>query len=263
MVEADPMRLAQVFSNLLINAAKFTDAGGDIRVDVARQDGHVVVCVKDSGIGMSPELLNKVFDMFVQGETTAARSGLGLGLTLARDIVEFHGGTIQGRSEGPGRGSEFAVTLPLANVGSMASTVVACVDSSTAQAPRVPSRTRVVVIDDNKNHTLSLQKLIQAMGHEVRVAYDGASAMKLLVNFVPDFALIDLGLPRINGYDLARWLRQQPQLREITLIAQTGWGREKDRKQARDAGYDHHLVKPIDPQQLAAILSQSGTMRET
>jgi CheY-like chemotaxis protein len=145
----------------------------------------------------------------------------------------------------------------------MASTVVACADSSTAQAPRVPSRTRVVVIDDNKNHTLSLQKLIQTMGHEVRVAYDGASAMKLLVNFVPDFALIDLGLPRINGYYLARWLRQQPQLREITLIAQTGWGREKDRKQARDAGYDHHLVKPIDPQQLAAILSQSGTMRET
>ncbi|HEY1231808.1 MAG TPA: PAS domain S-box protein [Candidatus Binatia bacterium] len=263
MVEADPMRLAQVFSNLLNNAAKFTEAGGDIRVDVARQDGQVVVRIKDSGIGMSPELLNKVFDMFVQGETTAARSGLGLGLTLARDIVEFHGGTIEGRSDGPGRGSEFAVTLPLANVGSVAATVAASSDPATTVAPRVQSRTRVVVIDDNKSHTLSLQKLIEAMGHEVRVAYDGASAMKLLVNFVPDFALIDLGLPRINGYDLARWLREQPQFREVTLIAQTGWGREQDRKQARDAGYDHHLVKPIDPQQLAAILSQSGTKRET
>lgn len=265
MVEADPMRLAQVFSNLLNNASKFTESGGDIRVDVERQDSHAVLRIKDSGIGMAPELLNKVFDMFVQGETIAARGpgGLGLGLTLARDIVEFHGGTIEARSDGPGQGSEFVVTLPLLKIAAVASTEVAGSDPATTVAPRSQSRTRVVVIEDNKSHALSLQKLLQAMGHEVRVAYDGVSAMKLLVNFVPDFALIDLGLPRINGYDLARWVREQSQLRRVTLIAQTGWGREEDRQQARDAGYDHHLVKPIDPQQLAAILSQSGKERES
>ena len=186
-----------------------------------------------------------------------------MGLTLARDIVEFHGGTIEARSDGPGQGSEFVVTLPLLKIAAVASTKVAGSDPATTVAPRVQSRTRVVVIEDNKSHALSLQKLLQAMGHEVRIAYDGVSAMKLLVNFVPNFALIDLGLPRINGYDLARWLREQPQLREVTLIAQTGWGREEDRQQARDAGYDHHLVKPIDPQQLAAILSQPGVKRES
>jgi CheY-like chemotaxis protein/two-component sensor histidine kinase len=272
MVDADPARLEQVFSNLLNNASKFTESGGDIRVDVERQDSYAVIRIKDSGIGMSPELLRKIFDMFVQGDTTAGRNpgGLGLGLTLARDIVEFHGGSIEARSDGPGRGSEFIVTLPLANVGAVTSadadadmaTTLAESDGATTVAPRMQSRTRVVVVDDNKSHALSLQKLLQAMGHEVRVAYDGVSAMKLLVNFVPDFALIDLGLPRINGYDLGRWLREQPQLREVTLIAQTGWGREEDRKQAREAGYDHHLIKPIDPQQLADILSQPGSNRE-
>lgn len=188
IVEADPMRLAQVFSNLLNNAAKFTESGGDIRIDVERQDSYAVFRVKDSGIGMSPELLCKVFDMFVQGETIAARGpgGLGLGLTLARDIVEFHGGSIEARSHGPGRGSEFIVTLPLANVGAVASedrdpdraTTVADPGAATMVAPRMQSRTRVVVVDDNKSHALSLQKLLQAMGHEVRVAYDGASAME-------------------------------------------------------------------------------------
>jgi signal transduction histidine kinase/CheY-like chemotaxis protein len=266
MVEADPARLAQVFSNLLNNASKFTESGGDIRVGVERQDSHAVIRITDSGIGMSSELLRKVFDMFVQGDTTAERNpgGLGLGLTLARDIVEFHGGSIEARSDGPGQGSEFIVTLPLAKVGAVASadadadmaTTMADSDAATMVAPRPQSRTRVVVVDDNKSHALSLQKLLQAMGH------DGVSAMKLLVNFVPDSALIDLGLPRINGYDLARWLREQPQLREVTLIAQTGWGREEDRKQAREAGYDHHLIKPIDPQQLADILSQPGSNRE-
>jgi two-component system, chemotaxis family, CheB/CheR fusion protein len=262
-VEADPMRLAQVFSNLLNNASKFTESGGDILVDVERQDGHAIVRIKDSGIGMSPELLRKVFDMFFQGDTSAARSpgGLGLGLTLARDIVEFHGGSIEARSDGPGRGSEFIVTLPLANLGGVVSADVAPSDPVTTAASQGRSGTRIVVVDDNKSHALSLQKLLQAMGHEVRVAYDGASAMKIITNFVPDFALIDLGLPRITGYDLARWLREQPQLQEVTLIAQTGWGREKDRQQARDAGYDHHLVKPIDPQQLAAILAESETKR--
>lgn len=263
IVEADPSRLAQVFSNLLNNAAKFTESGGNIGIDVERQDSRAVVRVKDSGIGISPELLPKVFDLFVQGDAIAAHGtgGLGLGLTLARDIVEFHGGSIEARSDGPGRGSEFVVSLPVSNV--VASTDVGDGDPATMVASQARSRTRIVVVDDNKNQALSLQKLLQAMGHDVRIAYDGAGAMKLMANFVPDFALIDLGLPRINGYDLARWVREQPQLQDVTLIAQTGWGREEDRKQARAAGYDHHLVKPVDPHRLAAILLQSERKPET
>jgi len=264
MVEADPTRLAQVFSNLLNNAAKFTESGGHIRVAVERQDGRAVVRVKDSGIGISPELLPKVFDMFVQGDMMAERThgGLGLGLTLARDIVEFHGGSIEARSEGTGRGSEFIVSLPLSDVP-LSTEVTDSADPAKMTAPQARSRMRIVVVDDNKNQAQSLQRLLQAMGHDVRVAYDGASAMKLMTNFVPDFALIDLGLPRMNGYDLARWLCKQPQFQHVTLIAQTGWGREEDRKQARDAGYDHHLVKPIDPQRLAEILVQSGPKPKT
>jgi PAS domain S-box-containing protein len=263
MLEADAMRLAQVFSNLLNNAAKFTESGGDIRVNVAHQDGQAVIRVKDSGIGISPELLPKIFDMFVQGNTIIDRThgGLGLGLTLARDIVEFHGGSIEARSAGAGQGSEFIVSLPLLDIPT--STEVTDSDPAKTMPRDARSRTRMVVVDDNKNQALSLQRLLEAMGHDVRVAYDGSSAMKLMANFVPDFALIDLGLPRINGYELARWLREQPQLRNVTLIAQTGWGREEDRKRAREAGFDHHLVKPLDHERLVQILAQSGSNKES
>jgi CheY-like chemotaxis protein len=258
MVEADPTRLAQVFSNLLNNAAKFTEPGGDIRADVERQDTHVIVKIADTGIGISPELLPKVFDMFVQGKTISERThgGLGLGLTLARDIVEFHGGRIEANSEGAGRGSEFIVSLPL-SVAPLSTEVTDTDDPTKMMAPQARSRMRVVVVDDNKNQALSLQRLLQAMGHDVHVAYDGVSAMKLMTNFVPDFALIDLGLPRINGYELARWLREQAKFRHVTLIAQTGWGREEDRRRAREVGFDHHLIKPIDHQRLVEILVEA------
>jgi PAS domain S-box-containing protein len=258
MLQADPMRLAQVFSNLLNNAAKFTESPGEIRLDVERQDDQAVVTVKDSGIGISPDLLPKIFDMFVQGSTIIERKhgGLGLGLTLARDIVEFHGGTIEARNAGPGQGSEFIVSLPLSEVPT--STDVTDSDPSKSIPRDGQSRTRIVVVDDNKNQALSLQRLLQAMGHDVRVAYDGTSAMKLMVNFIPDVALIDIGLPGINGYELARWLREQPQFRNAILIAQTGWGRDQDLEQAREAGFDHHLVKPVDHQRLVQILALSN-----
>jgi CheY-like chemotaxis protein len=216
--------------------------------------------VRDSGVGIAPELMPKIFDMFVQGDGIAERAhgGLGLGLTLARDIVEFHGGSIEAMSEGAGRGSEFLVSLPLSEVP-LSTAVMSADNPPKIMVPQARSQMRVVVIDDNKNQASSLQRLLQAMGYDVRVAYDGASAMKLLTNFVPDFALIDLGLPRINGYELARWLREQAQFRNVILVAQTGWGREEDRQRAREAGFEHHLVKPIDPQRLAEILAQSSS----
>jgi PAS domain S-box-containing protein len=261
MLEADPMRLAQVFSNLLNNAAKFTESAGNIRVDVQRQENQAVARVIDSGAGISPKLLPRIFDMFFQGSTVTERKygGLGLGLTLVRDIVEFHGGNVEARSAGSDQGSEFIVSLPLSDVTSL--TEPTETDSATATSRTGQARPRIVVVDDNKNQALSLQRLLEAMGHEVRVAYDGSSAMKLLGNFVPDFALIDLGLPRISGYELARWLRDQPQFQSVTLIAETGWGREEDRKRAREAGFDHHLVKPIDHQRLVEILAQSVQVR--
>lgn len=261
IVDADPMRLAQVFSNLLNNAAKFTPAGGDIRVTAERQGNQAVVRVKDSGIGIAPELMPKVFDMFVQGETVTERShgGLGLGLTLARDIVQLHGGTVQANSDGVGHGSEFVVSLPLA----MGPRPVergrsAAIKMAAGSPPR-----RIVIVDDSKNQVLSLERLFKRMGHDVRVAYDAAGAVRVMEEFLPDFALIDIGLPGVNGYDLARQLREQAQFRNVTLIAQTGWGREEDRNQARDAGFDYHLVKPIDHQRLAEILTNPGSRRES
>lgn len=255
MVEADPMRLAQVFWNLLNNAAKFTEPGGNIRIDVERQDSHATIRVKDSGIGIAPELLPRIFDMFIQGSTLAQRQygGLGLGLTLARDLVELHGGTIEAKSGGSGQGSEFIVSLPLAEIEPWISTTQSV---TTMTMPTPAQSTRILVVDDNKNQALSLQRLLQTMGHDVQVANDGPSAMKLTASFVPDVALIDLGLPIMDGYELARRLRQQPQFRNIVLIAQTGWGREDDRMRAREAGFDHHLVKPLDHQQLVQILAE-------
>jgi PAS domain S-box-containing protein len=253
IVEADPMRLTQVFSNLLNNAAKFTEAEGHIRVIAERQNNQAVVRVNDTGIGIAPELLPRIFDMFVQGETVTERShgGLGLGLTLARDIVQLHGGKIEAKSDGPGKGSEFVVTLPLSiPLQPHESARSAAVKIGTTAVPR-----RIIVVDDSKNQVLSLERLFKRMGHDVRVAYDAAGAIRVMEEFLPDFALIDIGLPGVNGYDLARQLRDRPQFRNVTLIAQTGWGREEDRNQARDAGFDHHLVKPIDHQRLAEILA--------
>ena len=252
-VEADPLRLAQVFSNLLNNAIKFTEPRGDIRVTMERQGNRAVVRVKDSGIGIAPDLLPNIFDMFVQGETVTERShgGLGLGLTLARDIVALLGGRLDVKSDGPGKGSEFIVSLALAEASPPSETGrAAAIKMAAGSAPL-----RIVIVDDSKNQVLSLERLFKRMGHDVRVAFDAAGAVRVMEEFLPDFALIDIGLPGINGYDLARRIRERKQFARVTLIAQTGWGREEDRNQARAAGFDHHLVKPIDYQRLAEILA--------
>jgi signal transduction histidine kinase/CheY-like chemotaxis protein len=254
-LDADPTRLSQVFSNLLNNAAKYTDAGGCIRVNVTREDRQAIIQVQDTGIGIADDLLPKIFDMFVQGDRTdLTQGGLGLGLTLARDLIRLHGGTIEAHSAGRHQGSEFTVRLPLAEavseIQNSSRPEPYPTTSATVQLPK-----RVLVVEDNNHQAQTLARLLELTGHEVRVATDGLSALETLTAFLPDVALIDLGLPDISGLEVARRIRERAEFRTTTLVAQTGWGREQDQQRARDAGFDHHLVKPIDYDLLQKILA--------
>jgi two-component system CheB/CheR fusion protein len=254
-LDADPTRLAEVFSNLLTNAAKYTDRGGQVWLTAGRQGNEAIVTVKDSGIGIAKDLLPHIFDMFVQGERGLQRiyGGLGLGLTLARELVQMHGGSIEAKSEGLGKGSEFIVRLPLGEAREP-------VDNSRAEfrltaRAKLPEVKRVLVVDDSAIHAQSLGMFLEMAGYEVRTARDGLSALEVLTEFLPDVALIDIGLPGLNGYDLARAIHDQPQLRNTVLVAQTGWGREEDRRSAQAAGFDYHLTKPIDPEDVLKLLA--------
>jgi two-component system, chemotaxis family, CheB/CheR fusion protein len=255
-VEADRVRLSQVFSNLLINAAKYTNQGGDIRITTQREKDHVCVSVSDNGIGMSRGLLRRVFEMFSQGERATDSGGLGIGLTLVKSLVELHGGTVQAHSEGVNRGSVFSVRLPL-----MAQPEEEEEEEEEEEAKVKPQgRKKLLVVDDNKTQATSLCLLLEFSGHEVKTAHDGQSALALLADFVPDYALIDIGLPRgMSGYDVARRIREQPRFDRTVLIAQTGWGREEDREQSSAAGFDYHLVKPIDHDRLHRIIDGKET----
>lgn len=260
MLDGDPARLMQVFANLLNNAAKYTEPDGEIHVKAelvrrAQQNGlqEVVVSIKDSGIGIAPELLLHLFDMFFQADRSKEHhyGGLGIGLTLALHIVELHGGGIEVNSEGLGKGSEFTVRLPLAKESGER-------DQASVGAGKQTNRrlsTSVLVVDDSKNQVESIAMLLKILGCEVRAAHDGLSALEALQEFIPEFALIDIGLPGIDGFELARRIRKIDQFKNIVLIAQTGWGREEDRAESREAGFDYHLVKPLDFQLLERILS--------
>ena len=251
-VEGDAVRLAQVFANLLNNAAKYTDEGGRIRIRVERQDDHVAVSVHDNGVGIAPAALARVFDMFMQGESARARGqgGLGIGLTLARRLVEMHGGEIAARSEGLGRGSEFIVRLPLHAPAQDAAPV-----EISASAP--PNLTRVLVVDDNRDAANSLGALLRMLGAEVDVVHDGESALQAFSSQHPQVVLLDLGMPGMDGYEVARRLRQRHDGRGVMLIALTGWGQEKDRLNSRAAGFDHHLIKPADLRALQSLLASA------
>jgi two-component system CheB/CheR fusion protein len=258
LLEADPTRLSQVFSNLLNNAAKYTQTGGKILLTAERQDSEVVVTVKDNGCGIAVELLPLIFDLFVQGNPSPGRdrSGLGLGLTLARNLVELHGGTVEARSDGPGRGSEFVVRLPIVEIRAMIENQGSEIQQ--IAQPTIQRRLRILVVDDMKLQAKSLAILLESMGHETRIAYNGPEALETLADFLPDVALIDVGLPGMDGYSLGRLIREQPQFKHIVLVAQTGWGREEDRERSRQAGFDHHLVKPVDLQRLEEIVNKSA-----
>jgi PAS domain S-box-containing protein len=252
LVHADRMRLAQVFSNLLGNAAKFTERGGRIRLTSERSDGHVVVHVQDSGIGIPPAMLPRIFDMFVQADRSLERteSGLGIGLTLVKRVVEMHGGTVEARSGGPDQGSEFLVRIPTDPTVPVARREAGGDDAK----PRVSS-VRVLVADDNEDALRSLAMMLRAMGHEVHTARDGAEVLESAATIMPALILLDIGMPRMNGYDAARRIREQPWGRGITLVALTGWGLDDDKRLATEAGFDRHVVKPVEAPILREILA--------
>lgn len=249
-VQGDAVRLAQVLSNLLGNAAKFTPAGGQVTLAVTADEAEVQVAVRDSGVGIAPELLPRVFDLFVQGPRRLDRieGGLGLGLAIARTLVQMHQGRIAADSPGPGMGSVFTVTLP------RAAPADAAPPRPAEPGPR-PAAARLLVVDDNEDAAEMLTQLLMLAGHEVRSAPDGPSALALVQTYLPDVAVLDIGLPGMDGYMLARQLKAQPQLAGMRLVALTGYGREPDRERAHAAGFDEHLVKPVDPQRLLQVLA--------
>jgi signal transduction histidine kinase/CheY-like chemotaxis protein len=253
MVEGDRTRLAQVFSNLLHNAGKYTEPGGHIALSLEREGEAAVVRVADNGLGLEMQSMEAIFDMFVQVDRSLTRTqaGLGVGLTLARRLVALHGGHIAATSDGVGRGSVFTVRIPLSGSEAAAHGAAPSVE---APGPR----RRVVVADDNVDFATSLGSLLTAHGHDVRVVHDGAEALRVAAEFLPEFAFLDIGMPKVHGYEVARRLKAGASTADCVLIAVTGWGQEDDRRRAREAGFDRHLVKPIDPSQLEAILARHG-----
>jgi len=264
-LEADPVRLAQVVGNLLTNAAKYTERGGRIALTAQREPpvspggntgGEVVLRVRDSGIGIAPEMLPRIFDLFVQEDHAATRSqgGLGIGLTLVRNLVNMHEGTVKARSAGLGQGSEFEVRLPLA--------------APTAEETPQPEREgqgkpamsspghRILVVDDNVDAADGFAMFLRLKGHEVQVAHDGATALQLTPSVRPEIVFLDIGMPGMDGNEVARRLRRQPELNGLVLVALTGWGSPEDRRRTAEAGFDHHLVKPVEPKALDGLLAR-------
>jgi len=256
-LHADSIRLVQVFANLLNNAAKFTERGGHIYLSVERHEREVTISVRDNGRGIAPEFLLRIFDMFTQEDQTLERTrgGLGIGLTLVRGVVEMHGGFIHARSAGPGKGSEFIVHLPLSRENKVVQERTRAQDEQGTKALSKPLR--ILIVEDNKDQADSLGQLLKLTGHEVCLVNDGAIAVQTAITFLPHVALVDIGLPEVNGYDVARLIRKEPALRDILLVAQTGWGEEGTRRRSLAAGFDEHLVKPIEMAVLMRILEGS------
>lgn len=261
-LDADPVRLAQVFSNLLNNAAKYMDRGGQIWLAAEREEEEVAVTVRDAGIGIPAESLLSIFDMFSQVDRSLERAhgGLGIGLTLVKQLVEMHGGSVHARSEGSGTGSEFTVRLPAVS------------RPPAAPAPRghaarrgIPVTFRILVADDNQDSAESMGTLLRLMGHEVRTVRDGVQALKEAAEFRPDVILMDIGMPLMNGYDTARRIREQRWGQGVVLVALTGWGQDQDKRRARETGFDLHFTKPLNPrdlEQLLAGLSADSGLRD-
>ncbi|MFL6198029.1 MAG: ATP-binding protein [Thermoanaerobaculia bacterium] len=253
-LEADPTRLEQILANLLNNAAKYTMPGGQIRVTAALEGGEAVVRVRDNGIGVPPDVLERVFEPFVQSEGSLARSegGLGIGLTLVRSLVEMHGGSVEAHSPGLGQGSEFVVRLPAR---------LPAEKSAPMPEPEVPFSSRglrVLVVEDNVDAAESLSALLRLWGHEVRMVHDGLAALDAAREQHPEVVLLDIGLPGLDGYQVAKRLREDPSMDGALLVAMTGYGQPEDRRRSREAGIHHHFVKPVEPFVLRTLLSNLG-----
>ena len=249
-VLGDGARLVQIFANILNNAVKFTPRGGHIWFTADQQSGQVVVRIRDTGIGIAPDVLPRVFDMFQQAEPILERSGggLGIGLTLARRLVEMHEGRIEVRSAGPGQGTEVEIRLPISAVQDAEGV------PDEQQAPVVGHQLRVLIVEDNLDAAEMLDIAVSSLGHVTRLAHDGASAVALARQFAPDVVFLDIGLPVMNGYAVARSLRDLPELSHVYIAAVTGWGQEEDRRKAREAGFDSHFTKPLLPAVLENVL---------
>jgi PAS domain S-box-containing protein len=257
-LHADPVRLAQVFANLLQNACKYTERGGSIRLAAELDGADVVVRVIDSGIGIAREELPRVFDMFTQVTSSPNRSqdGLGIGLALARSLVQMHGGDIQARSDGTGRGSQFIVRLP-----ALPHAPAAVVAQHEPDAPSCPPR-RVLVVDDVRDSAQSLAALLRLGGHEVDIAHDGIEAVSKAQSFAPDVILLDIGLPKLNGYEACSAIRSRVSEGAVRIFALTGWGQDEDRRRSREAGFDGHLVKPVELADVTRLLAHASPARE-
>ena len=252
-LDADPARLAQVISNLLTNAYKFTDSGGRVWLTIERIGDEAVIRVRDTGIGVDVRDLPRLFDMFAQVDTSLERSrdGLGIGLTLVKTLVELHGGGVEAHSDGLGRGSEFTVRLPVLAAAERPAPVPPPVEA-------IPTTgRRVLIVDDNEDGAESLAMLLELGGHETHKAHDGLAAMEAAERLRPDALLLDIGLPKLNGYEVCSRIRKEPWGRELLMVALTGWGQDEDRHRSREAGFDAHIVKPVDPGALLALLASS------
>jgi len=241
-----------VLSNLLTNAAKYTDPDGRIGLTASCADGMITISVTDTGIGIPPEAMGSLFGMFSQVRSSKDRSegGLGIGLALAKGVIELHGGTIEAHSAGTERGSEFIIRLPLRREQARQA------QPSARPGPERALRRRVLIADDNRDAAESLAMLLQMEGHEVTVVHDGREAITAFDKMRPDAALLDIGMPGLNGYEIARSIRRAPHGRDVTLIAVTGWGQENDKAQASEAGFNHHFTKPVEPEAITALLSR-------
>jgi signal transduction histidine kinase/CheY-like chemotaxis protein len=251
-IHADRTRLPQLLTNLLNNAAKYSHEGAHIAIEAGMANGCAEVRVKDTGIGMSPEALANVFELFAQaaGPEHAVQGGLGVGLSLARSIAELHGGTLTAASEGPGKGSEFLLRLPLAGPPEQLA-------SAPNEAQRAPSSRKILIVDDNIDAADSLGVMLSYSGHDTRVVYSGREALLKAKDFVPDTLILDLGMPEMDGYAVARAVRSDPALRRVQLIALSGYGQEEDRRRTSEAGFDEHLVKPVVFAVLSAALKRN------
>ena len=255
-LDADLTRLAQVLANLLNNAAKFTERGGCVKLSAKRQGETAVIRVSDTGVGIPREMLPRVFDMFTQVERSIdrTRDGLGIGLTLVKRLVEQHGGTVEAHSEGPGYGSEFIIKLPVISSLPSISSIEPSIDVNGTN--NHPGR-RIVLADDNLDAAASLGMLLELLGHDVKTANDGFEALNAVESSRPELVLLDIGMPRMSGYEVAQRIREQSWGQEMVLIALTGWGQEEDKRRSFEAGFDHHLTKPVDPAELEKLVRGS------
>lgn len=251
-IHGDAMRLTQVLQNIINNAIKFTPQRGHVAVVLAAHDGGARVTIIDDGAGMEPVELARVFDIFYQAhpQPDEAQGGLGIGLALVRQLVELHGGTVEARSEGRGKGSEFTVRMPLASAHEQSVPAAPAAEQVVSPVTR-----RILVVDDNRDAAESLALMLRLVGNEVDTVYDGEQAVSAVASFRPDVVLMDLGMPRLDGLGAARAIRENPHASEVVLVAITGWGDDSDRRLSREAGFDRHLVKPVVPSELLALLS--------